>query len=91
MEDLSKLLRHASIKVTEKYYAKWCTDRQEKASAAMRRTWINDPVLAWEEAANLADAKLERADEAEPSGADVEVAVLPASTRQVREKRRAVN
>ena len=91
MEDLSKLLGHASIKVTEKYYAKWCKDRQEKASAAMRRTWINDPVLAWEEAANLADAKLERADEAAPVSEEVEVAVPPASTRQVREKRRAVN
>jgi integrase/recombinase XerD len=91
MQDLSKLLGHASIKVTEKYYAKWCTERQEKASAAMRRTWINDPVLAWEREANSTDAKLERADEAEPVSEEVEVAVPPASTRQVREKRRAVN
>jgi len=91
MQDLSKLLGHASIKVTEKYYAKWCTERQEKASAAMRRTWINDPVLAWEREANSTDAKLERADEAEPVSEEVEVAVPPASTRQVREKRRTVN
>lgn len=91
MEDLSKLLGHPSIKVTEKYYAKWCKDRQEKASAAMRRTWTNDPVLAWERTANSTDAMLERADEAAEASEEVEAAVPPASPREVREKRRAVN
>lgn len=52
MEDLSQLLGHSSIGVTEKYYAKWSKKRQKNASDALRLTWIGNPILARERQRN---------------------------------------
>jgi integrase len=41
LEEVSRLLTHASVSMTERYYAKWTTSRrqqlEEDAIAAMRR------------------------------------------------------
>jgi len=87
MEDLSRLLGHASIKVTEKYYAKWSVARQKRASEALRRTWIDDPILAWERAANPVPTEAERVDEAESHSDQAS----SSSTQSVLENRKAVN
>lgn len=39
LEEVSKLLGHKSIKVTEKHYAKWCKGRQERADNLVIGTW----------------------------------------------------
>ncbi len=39
MEEVSKLLGHTSIKTTERYYAKWCKGRQERADSLVTSTW----------------------------------------------------
>jgi integrase/recombinase XerD len=39
MENVSKLLGHRSIKITEKYYASWVAGRQEHLEEEVRRTW----------------------------------------------------
>jgi integrase/recombinase XerD len=87
MEDLSRLLGHTSIKVTEKYYAKWSVARQKRASEALRRTWIDDPILAWERAANPVPTEAERVDEAESHSGEAR----SSSTQSVLENRKAVN
>jgi integrase/recombinase XerD len=44
IEDVSRLLTHTSIEVTQKYYARWVKSRQlqleDKAIAAMRRMGV---------------------------------------------------
>jgi integrase len=39
LEEVSKLLGHASIRITEKHYAPWVQERQSKLDEAVRRTW----------------------------------------------------
>jgi len=39
LEDVSILLGHSSIKVTEKHYAPWVKVRQDRLEQAVRRTW----------------------------------------------------
>ena len=39
MENLSTLLGHRSIKVTERYYASWVAGRQQHLEEVVRRTW----------------------------------------------------
>ena len=39
MENLSTLLGHRSIKVTERYYASWAAGRQQHLEEEVRRTW----------------------------------------------------
>ncbi len=39
MENLSVLLGHQSIRVTERHYASWAAGRQAHLEAAVRRTW----------------------------------------------------
>jgi integrase/recombinase XerD len=39
LQDVSILLGHSSIKVTEKHYAPWVKARQERLEAAVRSTW----------------------------------------------------
>ncbi len=44
MEQVSMLLGHTSIRVTERHYAPWVQSRQEQLEASMRRAWARDPV-----------------------------------------------
>ena len=39
LQDVSKLLGHKSIKVTEKHYAKWVKGRQDRLDAVVEGTW----------------------------------------------------
>lgn len=39
IDQVSVLLGHASVKVTEKHYAPWVMARQEQLEAAVRKTW----------------------------------------------------
>jgi integrase len=48
IERVSILLGHASIKVTEKHYSPWTSERQEQAEADVRRTWARDPIALLE-------------------------------------------
>ena len=45
MEEVSKLLGHTSIKVTEKHYAPWNKARQEKLESHIQSAWKDDPFL----------------------------------------------
>lgn len=40
LERVSILLGHSSIGITEKHYAPWVRDRQERLEADVRRTWV---------------------------------------------------
>ncbi|MBL0159623.1 MAG: tyrosine-type recombinase/integrase [Bryobacterales bacterium] len=39
LEEVSKLLGHASIRITERHYAPWVQARQSKLEEAVKRTW----------------------------------------------------
>lgn len=41
MEEVSKLLGHTSIRTTEKHYAKWSKDRQDRLDTLVRETWVS--------------------------------------------------
>jgi site-specific recombinase XerD len=41
LEDVSRLLGHSSIKVTETYYAKWITSRKRRLERLFRETIVN--------------------------------------------------
>ena len=43
IEQVSILLAHSSVKVTEKYYAPWVRARQEQLEADVRQTWDDPP------------------------------------------------
>ncbi len=45
MEDVSALLGHSSIKITEKYYAPWNRSRRDRLVAVMKRAHRRDPLL----------------------------------------------
>ncbi len=45
MEDVSVLLGHSSIRVTEQYYAPWCPRRRERLNSIVMRAWSHDPLL----------------------------------------------
>ncbi len=45
MEDVSILLGHSSIRVTEQYYAPWCPRRRERLNSIVMRAWSHDPLL----------------------------------------------
>ena len=45
MEDVSILLGHSSIRVTEQYYAPWCPRRRERLNHLVMRAWSRDPLL----------------------------------------------
>ena len=45
MEDMSVLLGHSSIRVTEQYYAPWCR-RRERLNRVVMRAWSHDPLLS---------------------------------------------
>lgn len=40
LEEVSKLLGHRSVKVTEKHYAAWVRLRQDRAEQAVRASWV---------------------------------------------------
>jgi integrase len=40
LEDVSILLGHSSLKVTEKHYAPWVKVRQDRLEAEVRRAWL---------------------------------------------------
>jgi integrase len=44
MEDVSILLGHSSIKVTEKHYAPWVSARQNRLDQHMEKALENDPL-----------------------------------------------
>ena len=46
MEEVSELLGHQSIKVTQEHYAQWNKARQRRAEENIRAAWANDPHLA---------------------------------------------
>lgn len=48
MEQVSALLGHQSIRITERHYAPWTRSRQEQAEAALERVWSRDPVALLE-------------------------------------------
>src|SRR5215469_2298213 len=45
LEQVSVLLGHGSIRVTEKHYAPWIRDRQAQLEASLERAWALDPVV----------------------------------------------
>ena len=46
LEEVSELLGHESIRVTQKHYAPWVRARQDRLEGHVRRTWADDPLLA---------------------------------------------
>jgi len=44
LEQVSVLLGHKSIRVTERHYAPWVRARQEQMEAHLKRSWAKDPV-----------------------------------------------
>jgi len=40
LEDVSILLGHSSLKITEKHYAPWVKIRQDRLEAEVRRAWL---------------------------------------------------
>ncbi|MCC7237030.1 MAG: tyrosine-type recombinase/integrase [Bryobacterales bacterium] len=45
IEDVSKLLGHQSIRITERHYAPWVKERQARLDAQIERSWRADPIL----------------------------------------------
>ncbi len=45
LEEVSILLGHASVKVTEKHYAPWIEARQRRLADHVRSAWAEDPAL----------------------------------------------
>jgi len=45
MEEVSILLGHSNIKITQKYYSPWVRDRQLQLEADLERAWARDPVV----------------------------------------------
>ena len=48
MEQVSALLGHSSLKVTERHCAPWVLARQEQLEAAAAGAWRHDPVAQME-------------------------------------------
>jgi integrase/recombinase XerD len=46
IDQVTILLGHSSVKITEKSYAPWVKARQEQLEAAVRKTWLKNPRLA---------------------------------------------
>jgi integrase len=41
LEDVSRLLGHSSVKVTETYYAKWISSRKRRLERIVTETLVN--------------------------------------------------
>ncbi len=48
MDRVAILLGHQSVKVTEKFYAAWTSERQRQAEADFERAWERDPIVLQE-------------------------------------------
>ena len=47
LEQVSVLLGHGSIRITEKRYAPWIRDPQAQLEASLERAWAQDPVYSY--------------------------------------------
>jgi integrase/recombinase XerD len=45
LEQVSILLGHGSIRITERHYSPWIRDRQAQLEASLERAWAQDPVV----------------------------------------------
>ena len=45
MEEVSILLGHSNIKITQQHYSPWVRDRQLQLEADLERAWTRDPVV----------------------------------------------
>ncbi len=45
LEEVSMLLGHSSVKITEKYYAPWVSGRQKRLESSVRLAWFKQGVL----------------------------------------------
>jgi hypothetical protein len=45
IEQVSALVGHSSIKVTERHYAPWVKARQEQMEASIIQSWQSDPLV----------------------------------------------
>ncbi len=45
MEEVSILLGHSNIKITQKHYSPWVRDRQLQLEGDLERAWARDPVV----------------------------------------------
>ena len=43
-EDVSVLLGHESVRITERNYAPWVKARQQRLDADLERAWAQDPI-----------------------------------------------
>ena len=43
-EDVSVLLGHSSVRITEQHYAPWVKSRQQRLDADLERAWAQDPI-----------------------------------------------
>jgi integrase/recombinase XerD len=43
LEEVSLLLGHKSVKITERHYAPWVKARQEKLSESVKKSWAPAP------------------------------------------------
>lgn len=46
IEQVSALLGHQSLRVTERHYSPWVRARQEQLEASVRRAWVLDPFVS---------------------------------------------
>ncbi len=45
IEQVSVVLGHSSVKITDHHYSPWVRARQEQLEADVKRTWGEDPIL----------------------------------------------
>ncbi len=60
MAEVSKLLGHSSIRITEKYYGVWESGRQARMVERQKRRAVTDPILVKERARGQQPTKLRR-------------------------------
>ena len=53
IEQVSALLGHSSIKVTEQHYAPWVKARQDQMEASVIRSWERDPLIVIQQQASM--------------------------------------
>ena len=46
LEEVSALLGHSSVRITERHYAPWVKARQQRLEGHVRMAWADDPILA---------------------------------------------
>jgi integrase/recombinase XerD len=53
LEEVSRLLGHASVLVTQKHYAPWVLQRQQRLAESQRAAWVTMGILAKPSSGNL--------------------------------------